>query len=287
MIFGSIRSGSTWLAEIVSSIDGYLQIFEPLHPAYVKEMSGQNLEKNRYVPVDKEWPFGNDIFNRIISGKLVNAWILSQVTVRDIIRGRRLVVKVVRGNLLLEWYARNVAVLQPALVIRHPCAVIASHLNKKWQPDKRALLGNPYFDQYPEIRERCMALSEPEEVAALAWCTRYHAPLMSSKPYPFILVCYESLVRNGEREVTRLADAWDIPDKDKLLARLSVPSDTSTSSSQVVKGKDPLAGWCNRLNDDQVNNILSVLEIFGMDFYSAELEPDYDRLAAFGKPHDD
>ncbi len=37
MVFGSMRSGSTWLAEVISSVNGHLQIFEPLHPVYVPE----------------------------------------------------------------------------------------------------------------------------------------------------------------------------------------------------------------------------------------------------------
>ncbi len=38
VIFGSIRSGSTWLAEFLSSLDGYRQKFEPLHPIHVPQV---------------------------------------------------------------------------------------------------------------------------------------------------------------------------------------------------------------------------------------------------------
>jgi hypothetical protein len=161
--------------------------------------------------------------------------------------------------------------------------VIASQLNKQWPPSKQLLLGNPYFDKYPELKERCSDLSEPEELAALAWCMRYHSPLTSDKPYPFILICYEKLVRNGADELKRLVEAWGLPADSDISPQLSRPSDTSTNHSNVVHGKDPLAGWCDRLTPSQIENILAVLRIFEMDFYTAALEPDYRKLAHFAE----
>jgi len=287
VIFGSIRSGSTWLAEIISSLDDHLQIFEPLHPDYVPCAKKHMPEQNKYVPVDEAWPAGVSVFNKILSGRVINAWIMSQASLLKVLTAKRLVVKIVRGNLLLEWFANNVAVLPPALVIRHPCAVIASHINKGWPPGKNILLNNPYLDRHPEIRKNCKHLSQPEELAALAWCLRYHAPLMAKKPYPFVLVCYENLVRNGEQELKKLFDAWQMPLDQKAVSQLTIPSDTVTSSSQVVSGRDPLAGWENKLTEQQVKNILAVLAIFKMDFYSMALEPDYEKLMVFGSLQED
>jgi hypothetical protein len=282
LIFGSIRSGSTWLAEVLSSIDGHLQVFEPLHPDYVPDIKKMINNRNPYIPADQNWPKGYEIFTKIISGKLINSWTMSQSSLKEVLNAKRLVVKFVRGNLLLEWLCTNMDVKTPVLVIRHPCAIIASQINKGWPPDKRILLDNPYLDQYPKIRSDCECLSKPEELAALAWCLRYHAPLMSSKPYPFIIVTYENMVKNGKQELERIFTALKIPLDDKAIARLSVPSDTVTNTSQVVSGKDPLAGWKYKLTDSQVDTILAVLKIFDMDFYTKELEPDYEKLLMFG-----
>ena len=207
MIFGSIRSGSTWLAEILSSPAGHVQIFEPLHPEYVAEVKKYVPEWNQYVPEHQEWPEGKIFFNKIVSGKVINPWIMSQANLLKIINAKRIVVKIVRGNLLLEWFSNNVTSLKPLLVIRHPCAIIASQLNKAWPPG---------------------------ELAALAWCHRYHGPLMATKPYSFVLVSYENIVRNGPQELNKIFDAWNMPVDQKAVSQLSVPSDTVTSSSQVV-----------------------------------------------------
>ena len=284
VVFGSIRSGSTWLAEVLSSQEGHLQIFEPLHPDYVPEAK-KSLPDQRppYVSAKQEWPAGIKLFERILSGKVINSWIMSQASLNKILTAKRLVVKFVRGNLLLEWIITNMDILTPILVIRHPCAIVASHLSKGWPPGKRRLLDNPYLNGYPDIKKQCEDLSEPEELAALAWCLRYHAPLMVAKPYPFILVSYERLVRNGQQELERIFGALNIPFDDRAISQLSIPSDTATNSSQIVAGKDSLAGWKHKLTDQQVENILAVLEIFEMNFYSSELEPDFQRLSEFGQ----
>ena len=198
-----------------------------------------------------------------------------------IYNAKRIVVKVVRANLLLNWFANNLNVLPPALVIRHPCAIIASQMNKGWPPAKKLLLNNSYLDNYPEIKVQCEQLSHPEEFRALAWCLRYHAPLSAKRPHRFLLVCYEKLVRDGERELKKLFKAWDLPVHDETIRRLTIPSDTVEKNSQIISGKDPLAGWKNKLSEQQINNILAVLAIFKMDFYSNNLEPDYERLNTF------
>jgi len=237
-----------------------------------------------YVRPGDNWEEGRVLFEQILSGKLVNSWVMSQASTRDVLKAKRLVIKFVRGNLLLEWLALNMEVTRPILVIRHPCAIVASQLNKGWSAwGWPAGKNHPYLDEYPAIREKCRRLTEPEEYAALTWCIRYHAPLMSRKPYPFVLVSYEKLVMDGENEIKRICDAVDIPFTDDLVSRLLKPSDTVESNSQIVAGKDPLAGWASALSEKQVNNILAVLKIFDMDFYTKDLQPDYEKLDAFGK----
>ena len=282
VICGSIRSGSTWLAEIVSSMEGHVQLFEPLHPEYVGDVKKIMPERNWFVESDRDWPEGQSFFNKVLSGKLVNPWILSQVPFAKMFGAKRLVVKFVRANLMLGWLARQPGVRMPILVMRHPCAIIASQLNKGWPPSKEILLGNRYFDAWPELKQKCQSLSKPEEIAALAWCLRYHAPLNSPAPQPFILVSYEALVRRGEQELRRIFDAWQMPLSEKSIASLNLPSDTSESDSFIVQGKDPLAGWKSKLTGEQINNILNVLNIFGLTFYSEALEPDYPSLSRFG-----
>lgn len=281
VIFGTTRSGSTWLAEIVSSVSGHCQIFEPLNRQYVKQAKKANIEQNHYILPDSEWRSIRRFFESIFSGKLMNAWLASQIPIKRVMQTRRLVVKIVRGNLLMGWICQNLPILPPALIIRHPCAVISSQLNKGWEDSLWFSLNNPYFFLYPDIREKCKQLSKPEELAALAWCIRYHAPLSLEKPYPYTLICYERLVRKGSEEVEPLFKSWNLELTDDVKKQFNIASDTSTQDSNISKGRDPLAGWTNKLTEEQITNILNVVKIFGMDFYTTNLEPDYEKLANF------
>lgn len=281
IILGSTRSGSTWLAELISSVPGHIQIFEPMNAQYIKPARDINIERNMYLTKEDSWQEGAFFFNRIFSGKLVNPWLCSQIKPKEVISSNRLVVKFVRGNMLLDWMLHNMSVLPPALVVRHPCAVIASQLHKGWTPNLKVLLNNRFFNDFPQFKEPCSALKGNEKISALAWCIRYYAPLAMTKPYPYLLVSYEGLVRNGEQELKRLFDAWDLPFTDDIKQRLFKPSNTIAEGSEIIKGRDPLAGWQKKLSSQQVDDILSVLEIFGLDFYDRSLEPNYDKLNNF------
>ena len=281
LIFGSTRSGSTWLAELISSVPGHLQIFEPMNAEYIKPARDINIERNMYLTKKDNWPEGVSFFERVFSGKLVNPWLCSQIEPKEVMSSNRLVVKFVRGNMLMDWMLHNMSVLPPVLVIRHPCAIIASQLHKGWTPSLKVLLNNRFFDDYPQFKEPCLKLKGNEKISALAWCIRYYTPLAMTKPYPYLLVSYEGLVRNGKYELKRLFDAWDLTLTDEIKKRLFKPSNTIAEGSEIIKGRDPLAGWQNKLSSQQVDNILSVLDIFNIDFYNRSLEPNYEKLNDF------
>ncbi len=283
VICGTTRSGSTWLAEIVSSIEGHAQIFEPLQARYIKDARVAGVKNNLNLRANEEWLEGRLFFERIISGKLINSWLASQLSLSEVFKAKRLVVKMVRANMMIGWLTSQFPIKPPALVIRHPCAVVASQLHKGWTPSLKGLLGNRFFKEHSELKEQCKHIATEEGTYALAWCMRYYVPLTLDKPHPFVLICYENLVRNGKDELTRLFNAWDIELTEKVISQLHIPSDTVAENSQVLGGKDPLAGWKTRLTELQVNNVLAVLKIFSMDFYDHELEPQYDKLSAFMK----
>lgn len=209
-----------------------------------------------------------------LNRETINPWLASQIKITEALLAKKLVVKFVRANMMFDWLTSNFNIRPPALVIRHPCAIISSQLSKGWAPDLHVLLNNPYFKKHPEIRLKCATLTKPEELGALAWCMRYHAPLSMAKPYPFHLVCYERLVRDGKVELEKLFTAWELPTPQAAINQLNIASDTVTASSQIVRGKDPLAGWKTILNAEQIINILQVLNLFEMTFYNEALESD-------------
>lgn len=280
-IFGAPRSGSTWLAELLSSCPEHLQIFEPLHPENVRQVKQVIPTRNHYISAEQPWDDGKKLFTKILTGKLLNPWILSQAKLLKIFQSKRLVIKFVRANLMLDWFTQNLNVLPPVLIVRHPCAVIASQLKKGWPPSKIQLLNHPYLEQYPSIKSKCLGLSTSEELAALAWCLRYHAPLSASKPYKFILVTYEELVLNGDLVLKNIFKKLQLTYSDQIARQLIKPSDTSTEKEKINQRDHILTSWQQTLTADQIDNILSVVNIFNMAFYNKNIEADYQLLKNF------
>ena len=113
---------------------------------------------------------------------------------------------------------------------------------------------------------------------AATWALDYYIPLSSPKPHPWLLVSYESLVRNGVEEIRRIFSVIGMDMPSKSLLQLQTPSATTHLDSPIMYGDDPLMGWYKRLDKDQIKRILNVTAAFGLDFYSDAPEPDYKRL---------
>lgn len=278
IIAGTTRSGSTWLAEIVSAHPQAGQIFEPSSPTNVREARKCGFTFDTFLEPDAVWPAGKKFLEDVFSGRVLTPWTTSQIPVAKTRKMRFLVVKFVRANLLLGWLAHNFPIKAPALIIRHPCATIASQLYKEWIPGKKMILSNPFFQRFPEIKRKCEEFNRPEELLAMRWCMRYYAPLSLSAPYPFHLLTYERLVSHGEEEINRLFFRWGMAPTEESFSRLVRPSKTVTGNSQVVKGRDPLAGWRSHLSAEQITRIQRVVRLFNLDFYTDDLEPDQERL---------
>lgn len=62
VIFGSIRSDPIWLAEILSTLNGHLQIFERLQPIHVPQVKQYVPHWNQYIPAGIGWPAGRTTY---------------------------------------------------------------------------------------------------------------------------------------------------------------------------------------------------------------------------------
>lgn len=135
-----------------------------------------------------------------------------------------------------------------------------------------------FIAAHPQFADLHNHLKTPEEKLAASWCMDYYAPLSLPKPHLWQLVTYEKLVQEGETELQRIFGTWDMEIPPEAIARLQIPSATTAEASNVYQGKDPLSGWKEHLTPVQIKRILSLVELFGLDFYSEDLEPDYERL---------
>ena len=271
-VAGTPRSGTTWLAQILSEIPGSAVLFEPIQPTHVPGSSRAGFSWRTHVPPDAAWPEGEQYLRRVFRGKVLNKWTTREISVRRALSTSFLIVKFVRANRFLSWLCLRLPIRSAALIIRHPCAVVASQLRGSWA-DAPACHGPECLVDYPALRALLSRLDTPEERLAATWAMDYFIPFAEAVPRRWQLVTYERLVLDYDGELQRLFGSWNMEIPKGVARQFSKPSIATQRS-----GISGLAGWKRQLDKEQIRRILAVTAEFGLDFYGEDVEPDYSRL---------
>ena len=135
VICGCPRSGTTWLAEILASIPGYGVINEPLQINWFPEAECAGFSSERtYKRADEDWPEGEWYLRSIFAGNFDRPLVGSTggkgrlLSALGHLPNKKIIAKFVRANRLLPWMALRFPVKAFVLIIRHPCAVVASQM---------------------------------------------------------------------------------------------------------------------------------------------------------------
>jgi hypothetical protein len=290
VISGVPRGGTTWLYEILlKSIPNSCGIWEPLFLPGNNRLNALGFSWRQHIAPQDEWAEAEELFRDILRGAYLNLSFIHGYSLGEFfgksLGAERFVIKFCRANRLLMWMTKKVGARSPILLIRHPCAVVASQLHHGgWNHVVRETasehpMATPEYEQeWPWIGEIVRKTTTPEERLAVTWCLDYFVPLSEKPPHPWILVSYERLVTDGRKELERVFKAIGGEVPGSVGSHLKAPSMTTRRGSNVLTGEDPLATWRTRLTRNQQKRILSAVARFGMDFYSEALEPDYGRL---------
>lgn len=299
IIAGSGRSGTTWVLDSLADANHMRTVFEPLHPIGVPDAAGF---AHAYIPTDKRAPEARLFMERVFSGRFSCLWTNyrirpdrfnplrnSPVTIYNhtmksmqLLRafGSRSdrsgqVVKFIRANLMLPWLAREFG--HPIiLVVRHPCAVVASRLklsSSDWSAGK-ALDRYRHSEAICELINKrfCVDISRPmSAVAALAsvWCIENVLPMEWAAAAGYAVVPYESLLVEPDKAWHRVTDH---------LGLASVPggellSSPSQQSSVDMRTKTftpaHVERWKKELNKQARDEIGRVLDRFEVRVYNA------------------
>jgi hypothetical protein len=140
----------------------------------------------------------------------------------------------------------------------------------------------PHFKKFeaafPFVADILSKLKHPIEYSAALWCISYYSALLLSPHKKFIVVSYESMIRDGENELRRLFNYFELDLPIEALSRLRSYSQMTKNDSPIYQKGDPLAKWKNELTCEEIHMILSIVNQFGLDFYTENSEPDYSRL---------
>jgi hypothetical protein len=289
-IFGTYRSGSTWLMEILESLPQSHSVFEPLNPKWYPRVQ-------KIVPYTPFIPEGGSLeaLHRylldVFSG---NACMKSPhlTAIPNFLTAKTLIVKFVRANTMLPWIAKTFPLRGVYFIIRHPCATIASQLATGYYSKitLKQLLEEikkvPELADNKELIARLSGINSEIERLAAVWAFENYVPLASEKPHPWYTVVYERLVASPHEELRSIFQhiREDVP-KDAL-KRVRIPSRVAreTYGRDYIGTPKQLVKWREKLSERQVRDILKVVSWFGLDFYDEKPEPDYGALLNWRSP---
>jgi hypothetical protein len=280
VVAGWARSGTTWLAEVLSAIPKSAILFEPMHSERVPEAVAAGLPGTEILSPGGGTASQRLFMERVLRGDVLNWWTCSCNPVRRAIRPSVWIVKEVRANYLLDWILGTFPVRRAALIVRHPCATVASRIAQGWTPkdaDRKVKQGAARR-KYPQFDALCRTLTDPFEVMAARWCLMNYVPLML-QPRRFHVIAYESLATRGASDLEPLFADWGMTMPGAIEASLGRASATTKAGArQSGPRRSSIEQWKKTLTADQAARILKVVHRFGMDFYTEDPEPDYARL---------
>ncbi len=253
---GSGRSGTTWLSEVINYGEGYRYVFEPFNPGRVGAL--EHFRSKQYLrPYDDREAFLEPA-RLVLTGALRDPW--TDRFNRTFVARRRLI-KDIRANLLLGWMRANFPGMPIVLLLRHPCAVVASRLALGWRDNLNETM------EQEELVEDFLLPMEAEIRAArgdferhlFLWCIDNHVPLQQFGRGEIHLAFYENLLESPDEELHNLFDFLGEDLEDRVYRKLARPSPLSR------KGVPSVDAWRDRVSARQLERTGEILALFGLD----------------------
>ncbi|MGH3146949.1 MAG: sulfotransferase [Rubrobacter sp.] len=269
LLAGSGRSGTTWLSDVINHGGGYRYVFEPFHPGKVEEFAG--FRHRQYLRVEDRRDEFLEPVRRVLTGGLRNPW--TDRFHRKFVARRRLI-KDIRANLLLGWMGANFPGLPIILLLRHPCAVVASRLALGWKDnlfetiEQQDLVEDFLLPMESQIR----AARDDFERHLFLWCIDNYVPLRQLGPGDVHLAFYENLLAYPREELRRLFAFLGEDFDDRAYRNLRRPSPLSRKSATESPSVD---GWRRDINGRRLERTVEILSLFGLDqIYGEGAMPD-------------
>ncbi len=289
VISGTPRSGTTWLMEMLATLPDYKTLFEPFHINLFPEVKNLGLAPSPYLNPDSNYPNVNYCLKKNFEGKMISRKPFYRPSnIKSRLTAGKLIVKSVRVNRLLPYIAENFSLRQIYVIIRHPCATISSQIKygifgyfgSPILPVKKTIINScmeiPEIRQNKKLMEEVKNIRDVEELLAFIWGIDTYIPLIYAKDYDFYVLTYEKLMIEQEKELKKIFHKIneEIPEKAYPLLR-----EQSMLALDFIKEKrKQLSKWKKNLSRNQINKILKITEWFNLDFYTDDVEMDYNKL---------
>ncbi|MBN1599810.1 MAG: sulfotransferase [Bacteroidales bacterium] len=260
IIAGYTRSGTTYIANLLSDILRARCIHEPLHPDFSKTVAFFN-EREAGSAI-KNSPQHLDALKKIFSAEYKGK--ARDLGTHLIYTGRR-VVKLVRANFYLDIISELNPDVPIVYIIRNPLAAINSRFRKGYDiPDHSKAVQDIELFLNQQQKDILANEKEDHKRMAISWCLDNIMALKNYGKPMFHFVFYEEFV-DSFSEVKAIIDKTNLKIKDPKINKeilLYMKDEEKTAifpASKLVK----------RLGEQKTDEILEVLKIFGFgDIYN-------------------
>jgi hypothetical protein len=232
----------------------------------------------QHIPQKERWPEAEAMFQDLFAGRMLSYYLMKSTTPAALEQADRLIVKFIRGNLLLPWLVERFELPKPVLLVRHPCAVVASMLHHgAWRNlggQLPPLEPHRYDDVMRSMIERLGPLKDETEMLAAIWCLNNAYPLLhAGNDRDWTTITYEEMVLRTEDTLAKVFREWKMPIPAQALEIARRPSRSTRSGSPVDDPEALLSGWRKKLSMDQQERIINLVKRVGVDLYDLELMP--------------
>jgi len=281
IVTGTGRSGTTWLANIISSSPGIVAIYEPLHPLFNKYAKKVGFSWAPYLPPDVKREDVVHMFRIILSGRALDEF--RNTHILKALGGKFFVFKFINLNRLLPWLLKNFRLkYKPVLIIRHPCGVIYSQMMHPNFPPPLQISEddkNLILEFFPKL---ALYFDEKREhiLRAISWALDNFIPLHLLNPDEFILVSYEKLVIDPYNEIKKIYKTWGLRPHKDVFSKIKCKSIEARSWAEFEKsGRKKIGVWKKYLTPIQIKEILDTVHSFGFIEFSDNTLPDFNLLS--------
>ena len=235
----------------------YRFVFEPFHAGKVGIC--KDFRRKQYLRPDDRREEYLGPARTILTGELRNFWV-DRFNKKRV--ARRRLIKDIRANLLLGWMRANFPGMPIVLLLRHPCAVVASRLALGWQDvlsetmEQQTLVEDFLLPMEPEIR----SARDGFERHLFTWCIENYLPLKQFGSGEIHLCFYENLLTRPERELPRLFSFLGEDFDERVYRKLKRPSPLSRDGEGAS-----VDAWRRSVTGRQLERAVEILGLFGLD----------------------
>lgn len=261
LVTGAGRAGTTWVGEIVAELTGGALFFEPDNPK-------RGLMFSKLVDAERSVGSRVEMYQWLAQGKGANNW--SVRNLGTFLSSKRLILKSIAATDVVPELVRASVFDSPVVVVRHPCAVVASQIMAGFSEPSVHRAVERHLDRYPHLAPLLDIATDHERYAA-QWALTYMA--VAAAPDSRVLVVeYERFVDDPSSNLERLGRHLGISGLDVTDVDIDRPS-IMDYRDDLRQGREQLTKWQDRLDETQVREILEVVRTAGIYLYDESAMP--------------